>query len=147
MQLLFVLEPWKNDKAEVLANSNEAHKLDQQQLASGTVFGWGVYSHGSSRLPVAPIDSQQLLRLQTHAVRSLPMTPTDFHLLPPRQLTPQPYSSKGTVLPLTLNRIDFWLLNAVQLGLICSYRLHPGFRALMIGSRLDLSSVGFLIGA
>ena len=92
MQLLFVLEPWKNDKAEVLANSNEAHKLDQQQLASGTVFGWGVYSHGSSRLPVAPIDSQQLLRLQTHAVRSLPMTPTDFHLLPPRELTPQPYS-------------------------------------------------------
>ena len=31
-------------------------------------------------------------RLQTHAVCWLPMTPTDFHLLRPRELTPQPHA-------------------------------------------------------
>ena len=79
-------------KAEAASERKAEAARVKKEAAEAKVFGWGVYSHGSSRLPVAPIDSQQHLRLQTHAVRSLPMTPTDFHLLPPRELTPQPNS-------------------------------------------------------
>ena len=43
--------------------------------------------NGSQRLPTAPYDYKHTLLLFSSS-----MTPTDFHLLPPRELTPQPYS-------------------------------------------------------
>ena len=43
--------------------------------------------NGSQRLPTAPYDYKHTLLLFSSS-----MTPTDFHLLPPRELTPQPNS-------------------------------------------------------
>ena len=43
--------------------------------------------NGSQRLPTAPYDNKHALLLFSSS-----MTPNDFHLLPPRELTPQPYS-------------------------------------------------------
>ena len=43
--------------------------------------------NGSQRLPTAPYDYKHTLLLFSSS-----MTPTDLHLLPPRELTPQPYS-------------------------------------------------------
>ena len=45
--------------------------------------------NGSQWLPTTPDSS---LRLQTHAVDGSRVTPTAFQRLPPRELTPQPYS-------------------------------------------------------
>ena len=47
--------------------------------------------NGSQRLPTAPYDYKHTLLLFSSS-----MTPTDFHLLPPRELTPQPYSKAIT---------------------------------------------------
>ena len=46
----------------------------------------------SQWLPMAPNDSRQLSTTTNTRFCWLPTTPTDFHLLPPRELTPQPYS-------------------------------------------------------
>ena len=43
--------------------------------------------NGSQWLPTAPYDYKHTLLLFSSS-----MTPTDFHLLPPRELTSQPYS-------------------------------------------------------
>ena len=51
------------------------------------VIGWEVYSHSSSRLQMAPNDSQRLPTAPYGYKHTcwLPMTPTDFHLLPPHE--------------------------------------------------------------
>ena len=46
----------------------------------------------SQWLPMAPNDSRQLPTTTNTRCCRLPLTPTDFHLLPSRELTPQPYS-------------------------------------------------------
>ena len=66
--------------------------------------------NGSQRLPTAPYDYKHTLLLFSSS-----MTPTDFHLLPPRELTPQPYSQArldlyvGTVMCLVLFLV-VWLI-------------------------------------
>ena len=45
--------------------------------------------NGSQRLPTAPYDYKHTLLLFSSS-----MTPTDSQLLPPRELTPQPYSKE-----------------------------------------------------
>ena len=48
--------------------------------------------NGSQRLPTAPYDYKHTLLLFSSS-----MAPTDFHLLPLRELTPQPHSQAGAL--------------------------------------------------
>ena len=54
------------------------------------VIGWEVTRSLLPRLPTTPNDSQRLPKTANTRYRWLPMTSTDFHLLPPRELTPRP---------------------------------------------------------
>ena len=62
---------------------------------------------GSQRLPTAPYDYKHTLLLFSSS-----MTPTDLHLLPPRELTPQPYSKGKAVteegMPIMLAYAPIW---------------------------------------
>ena len=48
----------------------------------------------SQRLPTAPYDYKHTLLLASNDSQRLPTTPNDSHLLPPRELTSQPYSQE-----------------------------------------------------